>query len=240
MVDDSKRMYSLKKKWFLGIKNMTLVAPSKWMENLIPQSFLKDYPVAQINNGIDIEVFYPTESDTRKKYKCKDKYIIIGVAFAWGERKGLDVFVELANRLDEKFQIVLVGTSQDVDAILPKNIISIHRTLNQNELVEIYTAADLFVNPTREELFGLVNVEALACGTPVLTFRSGGSPEVIDETCGVVVDKNDIDAMEKEVKRICFEKPFSIEACRKRALMFNKNNEFHSYVDLFHNLNILT
>ena len=233
-IDDSKRMYGLKKKWFCGVKDMTLVAPSKWMAGLIPQSYLKDYRVAQINNGIDVSIFKPIEVDFRQRYHCEGKHVLLGVAFGWGKRKGLDVFVELSKRLDASYQIVLVGTDDNVDVILPENIISIHRTSNQSELAEIYTAADLFVNSTREELFGLVNAEALACGTPVVTFRSGGSPEVIDETCGEVVDKDDVDAMEREIVRICTKKPYSVDACRQRALQFDKNETFQQYVKLYH------
>lgn len=235
-VDDSKRMWRLKKKWFNGVKDLTLVAPSKWMAGLLPQSFLKGYPVAQINNGIDVKVFQPTPGNFRKRHQCEDKHVLLGVAFGWGARKGLDVFIELSKRLSKTYQIVLVGTDDNVDAKLPPNIISIHRTANQAELAEIYTAADLFVNPTREELFGLVNAEALACGTPVVTFRSGGSPEVIDETCGAVVEKDDIDSMEREIVRICNKKPYSAEACRRRAETFDKDLTFQKYVDLYHGL----
>lgn len=232
-VDRSKAMYKLKKKWFTGVENMTLITPSQWLADLVKQSFLQEYPVQVINNGIDLTVFTPTESDFRKKYHCEDKYILLGVAFGWGKRKGLDVFIELSKRLDERYQIVLVGTSDSTDKQLPSNIISIHRTQNQKELAEIYTVADLFVNPTREENFPTVNMESLACGTPVLTFKTGGSPEIIDETCGAVVDKDDIDGLEKEIRRICQERPFSKEACIKRANNFDMNDKFAEYVELY-------
>ncbi len=230
-VDRTKTMYRLKKKWFIGVKDMTIVTPSQWLADLVKQSYLKDYPVKVIHNGIDLSVFKPTESDFRTKYHCEDKYLLLGVAFGWGKRKGLDVFVELAKRLDDRFQIVLVGTDDNVDKQLPNNIISVHRTQNQTELAEIYTAADLFVNPTREENYPTVNMESLACGTPVLTFRTGGSPEIPDETCGSVVDCDDIDAMEREIRRIAETKPFSKEACLKRAESFDNNERFEEYVN---------
>ena len=163
----------------------------------------------------------------------QDKYILLCVAFAWGKRKGLDVLIELSKRLDNRYQIVLVGTSENTEKQLPENIISIRKTQNQMELAEIYSAADLFVNPTREENFPTVNIESLACGTPVLTFKTGGSPEVIDETCGAVVDKDDIDAMQKEIERICAEKPYTSGACTRRAQIFDKNDKFNEYVDLY-------
>lgn len=232
-IDNSRHMYQLKKKWFTGVQNMTLVTPSQWLAELTRESFLKDYPVKVIPNGIDLSVFKPTDSDFRKKHGCEDKKILLGVAFGWGDRKGLDVFLELAKRLDNSYQIVLVGTDDSVDRQLPENIISIRRTHDQQELAEIYTAADLFVNATREETLGLVNVEALACGTPVLTFRTGGSPETIDETCGAVVEKNDVDALEKELIRICAEAPYSVENCIKRANSFHMYDQFGQYVKLY-------
>ena len=231
--DNSKYMYRLKKKWFTEIENLTIVTPSQWLGDLVKQSFLKDYPVKVIHNGIDLSVFKPTNSGFRKKYDCENKYILLGVAFDWGKRKGLDVFIELYKRLDEKYQIVLVGTNDNIDKQLPNNIISIHRTQNQTELAEIYTAADLFVNPTREEALGLVNIEALACGTPVVTFNSGGSPECVDETCGCVVQKNDIDALYDEIIRICEQNPYSREACQQRAKSFNKTEKFEEYIKLY-------
>lgn len=234
LFDNSKFMYGLKKKWFTGVKNMTIVTPSEWLAGLVKQSFLKDYPVKVINNGIDLNTFKPTESDFMEKYNIKNKYTVLGVAFGWGERKGLDVFIELAKRLDnDKYQIVLVGTNEETDKLLPENIISIHRTQNQTELAKIYTAADVFANPTREDNYPTVNMESIACGTPVVTFDTGGSPEIPDETCGTVVPKNDIDAMYSEIVRICQTKPYSKDACINRAKSFNKNEKFKEYIKLY-------
>ena len=236
-IDTSRLMWNMKKKYFTGIKHCILVTPSQWLGNLAMQSYFKDYPVKVINSGIDLSVFKPTENDFREKHGLANKKIVLGVAFGWGIRKGLDVFIELANCLPDDYRIVLVGTDDNVDKKLPSNIISIHRTQNQNELAEIYTAADVFANPTREEVLGLVNVEALACGTPVVTFRTGGSPECIDETCGSVVECNDVDAMEFEIRRICEEKPYSVDNCLKRARAFDMNDRFEEYVELYKRFN---
>lgn len=238
LFDNSKYMYRLKKKWFTDIKDMTIVTPSEWLASLVKESYLKDYPVKVINNGIDLNVFKPTESDFRKKYALENKYIVLGVAFGWGRRKGLDVFVELARRLDkEKYKVVLVGTDDNVDKLLPENIISIHRTQNQTELAKIYSAADVFANPTREENYPTVNMESVACGTPVVTFNTGGSPEMLDETCGAAVAKDDNDAMYNEIIRICEAKPYSMEACIKKAKDFDKNGKFGEYIRLYEVLN---
>lgn len=231
--DGSKKMYARKKKWLTGVKDMTLVTPSKWLAGLVSQSFLREYPVQVINNGIDLSIFKPTESNFREKYHCEDKFIVLGVAFGWGKRKGLDVFIELAKRLDERYQIVLLGTNETVEEQFSSNVICIRQTQNQTELAEIYTAADVFANPTREDNFPTVNMEALACGTPVITFKTGGSPEAIDETCGIVVEEDDIDEMQKKIEYICIKKPFSQEACVKRAQCFNKSDKFNEYVALY-------
>lgn len=233
-IDNSKQMYFLKKQWFTGVENMTIVTPSQWLADLVKESFLKNYPVKVINNGIDLNIFKPTISNFRERNRIsKDKYIILGVAFGWGARKGLDIFIELAKRLDSRFQIVLVGTDDSVDGALPNNILSIHRTESKKELAEIYTAADLFVNPTREDNFPTVNMESIACGTPVLTFRTGGSPEILDETCGSVVACDDVDAFEQEIRRICTNRAYSQEACLQRAKSFDMNTKFKEYMKLY-------
>ena len=232
--DRSFEIYQRKKDIFSNL-DLTIVTPSQWLAGMVKQSFLRDYPVKVINNGIDLSVFVPTPSEFRKKYSIpKTRYILLGVAFDWEIQKGLDVFLELANRLSpEEYQIVLVGTNEKIDKQLPPNIISIHQTQNQKALAEIYTAADVLVNPTREENYPTVNMEAIACGTPVLTFCTGGSPEIPDCTSGVVVPCNDVDIMELEIHRICTEKIFSQEACLQRAKAFDMNDCFKNYVKLF-------
>ena len=232
--DRSKELYQKKKDLISGM-DLTIITPSQWLADLVKQSFLHGYPVEVIHNGIDLTVFKPTASDFREKYHIPmGKNILLGVAFDWSGRKGLDVFVKLAARLDpDKYQIVLTGTNDRVDRLLPPQIISIHRTSSRRELAEIYTAADLFVNPTREEVFGLVNVEALACGTPGVAFDTGGSPECYDETCGSVVPCDDVDVMGQEIVRICEKKPFNKKACIERAMMFDSMDRYQKYLELY-------
>ena len=235
--DKSAKNFARKKESLQGL-DLTIITPSQWLADLVKESFLKNYPVKVINNGIDLSVFKPTQGSFRKNYKLQDKKIILGVAMMWGVAKGIDVFVRLAEELPEDYQIVLIGTDDNIDKLLPNNIISIHRTQNQQELAEIYTAADLFVNPTREENYPTVNMESLACGTPVLTFRTGGSPEMLNETSGSVVAYDDIDALEKEIMRICTYKPYFTEQCIKRAKEFDKNERFREYLELYERVNI--
>lgn len=232
--DRSKQLYRKKRELLTGL-DLTVVTPSQWLADLVKESFLKQYPVTVINNGIDLSVFGPRESDFREKHRISsDKHILLGVAFDWEERKGLDVFLKLAETLDaDKYQIVLVGTDDAVDKQLSPRIISIHRTQNQQELAEVYSAADLFLIPTREDNYPTVNMEALACGTPVLTFRTGGSPEMLDETCGAVVPCDDVEAFRGEIIRLCERQPLAREACIARSRDFDQNEKFKEYVKLY-------
>lgn len=226
--DRSKKMFSLKKKWFLGVRDLTIVTPSYWLAEQVKQSFLKDYPIKVINNGIDLSVFKPRQSDFRVKYSLQDKKIILGISYDWTEKKGIDVFLKLAEKLPENYKIVLVGTDKKID-----NILSIGVTQNVRELAEIYSASDLFVNPTREDTFPTVNIEALACGTPVLTFNTGGSGEIIDKNCGAVVEKDDVDGLLNKIIEITKEKPYSSENCTRRAEEFEQKKKFKEYLEIY-------
>lgn len=231
--DKSRELFEKKKELFTGLP-MTVITPSHWMAEQVKQSFLNIHDVKVIHNGINLEIFRPRESDFRRRYGIgEDRYVILGVSFGWGERKGLDVFVELSKRLDDRFQLVLIGTDDDTDRQLPSNVISIHRTQNQIELAEIYTAADLLVNPTREENYPTVHMEALACGTPVLSFATGGCAEMLDDTCGMTVPKNDVVAMEHAAVAICQGKLYSSEACVLKAREFCESARFKEYVALY-------
>ena len=227
--DNSSFLWKWKKKWFVGLENMTIVTPSNWLGDLVKESFLKDYPVKVIHNGIDLSVFAPAEHKEKNR-----KYTVLGVASDWGDRKGLDVFIELAKRLPKEYQIILVGTNEIVDQMLPANIVSIHRTHNQQELAEIYTQSSVFVNPTREDTYPTVNLEAIACGTPVVTFRTGGSPEpIIEGVNGFVVDCDDIDAMENAIIQVCTADLSLESGCMATANQFDMHDRFAEYIQLY-------
>ena len=176
-LDMSKQHYVLKRKLFTCIPNMTLVTPSQWLADLVKMSYLKKYNTCVIHNGVDTTMFKPTNSDIRKKYHCEGKKIILGVAAVWDKRKGLDTFLKLSKRLDQSYQIILVGLNQEQIQKIPKNIIGIERTDSVQELAALYSSADIFLNPTLEDNYPTTNLEAIACGTPVITYDTGGSPE---------------------------------------------------------------
>lgn len=225
-VDNSKRMWSRKKQWFTGAQNLTLVTPSNWLAELTKKSFLKDYPVRVINNGIDLSVFKPTENDVKKQYNIENKRLILGVSFEWNDyRKGLDVFEKLSKTLPENYVIMLVGTDDTVK--LSQNIIRVNRTENQTELAKIYSAADCFVIPTREDNYPTVIMEALACHTPVAAFDTGGCKEIIK--AGGVVKCEDIAALQKLIIILCDNPPTNYEFAKE----FDKNERFKEYLKLY-------
>lgn len=230
--DDSSFQYNYKKQCFTGVPNLTIVTPSQWLADLVKQSDLKDYNTVVINNGIDLTKFQPRVSDFRAKHGLENKIVLLGVAFDWTPKKGLSDFKRLAEDLPEEYAIVLVGVSDSVSRTLPERIISIVCTQNQEELAEIYSAADIFVNPTHEEVLGLVNLEALACGTPVITYKSGGSPETIDASCGIVVPSRDYEQLLRAIIEFDFQK-VKKEACFQRARLFDKEIKYKEYVELY-------
>ena len=217
LLDNSKHNFAKKRELFTGVKDMTLITPSAWMADLVKKSFLKEYPVEVVYNTINTDIFKPTESDFREKHGLENKKIILGVASIWEKRKGLQDLLRLADLVDDRWHVVLVGRiPEDQKTELPANVLWVSRTDSPRELAEIYTAADVLVNPTYEDNYPTVNLEALACGTPVITYRTGGSPESLDETCGIVTER-DPQALWKAVQMAAF----SSEACLQRSKCIN-------------------
>lgn len=184
MRDRSTLNFLDKSKAFSGLENLTLVPVSKWLNGELHKSFLNGYPSQVIHNGIDTEMFNIRPQKAREKM---GKKVVLGVASVWNSRKGLEEFCKLRAQLSEDYMIILVGLSLKQISMLPSGITGIQRTDSIDQLVGIYNLADVFVNPTLEDTFPTTNLEALACGTPVITYDTGGSPEAVDEKCGVVV-----------------------------------------------------
>lgn len=184
--------YDRKRRAFTGVKNLTIVVPSNWLANLVKQSYLREYLIEVVYNTINTEIFKPTPSDFRKKYNIQDKRMLLGVANVWDDRKGLNDFIDLSKLLDDQYVIVLVGVSRHQARRLPPNIIGVQRTANQQELAGIYTTADLFINPSREETFGLTTIEAKACGTDVIVIAGTACEEIAVKYGGIVIPGNNI------------------------------------------------
>ena len=225
--------FETKKRAFTSVENMTIVTPSKWLADLVGESFLNKYPVEVIHNGIDLSVFRPKETDFKQRHGIADKTMVLAVANVWEKRKGLDDVLKLAEMLGEDYQIVIVGLSEKQAAEMPENIIAIQRTSSVDELVEIYSAADVFVNPSYEDTFPTVNIEALACGTPVVTYATGGCAEALDALSGIAVPTGDVEKM-KEAISGCGE--FEKEKVLQRAKNFDAKEKYNEYIKLYERL----
>lgn len=194
MADRSKQNYLRKKAAFTGVENLSLITPSHWLANLVRESYLKDYPVEVVYNTINNEIFRPTPGEFRRQNHLDNKIIVLGVASTWEPRKGLNDFYSLRAMLDDRYAIVLVGLTDKQIQQLPEGILGIRRTNSPRELAEIYTAADVFVNPSREETFGMTTVEAKACGTEAIVYRGTACEEIVGKMGGIAVEQN-VDAL---------------------------------------------
>lgn len=221
LISHAKRNYKRKKQTFCGVPNLTIVTPSKWLAGVVGQSFLSEYQTVVINNGIDLSVFKPTESDFRERFGLTDKKIILGVASVWEKRKGFNDFLELAKLIDDSYRIVLVGVNDKQLKILPSSVIGIKRTNNVKELAEIYTAADVLFNPTYEDNYPTVNLEAQACGTPVITYPTGGSVESVPS-------ENVVNSINKFYELLRSSKELVIA-----KTSFSKQEKYSDYVRLY-------
>ena len=218
LADRSKKNWEEKKKLFTAVKDMVFVTPSEWLAEILGQSYFGKYPVKVINNDIDLSVFRPTEGDFREKNGLTGKKMLLGVASVWDRRKGLKDYIKLSEKLDDNYRIVLVGLSEEQIKQLPENVIGISRTNNTKELAEIYTAADYFLNLTYEDNYPTVNLEAQACGTPVISYRTGGSTESAVRF-GTVVEKGAVGDVLKLIQSSPeFEKSLDFEESRGHAV----------------------
>lgn len=238
LLDRSTHNYNIKKRIFTSVNNVTIVTPSKWLESNIKQSFLKQHSLTTIYNGTDLNIFKPTNcwsfGDRLQIIDCK---VILGVASVWTKWKGIEDFISLSKMLNKNYRIILVGLNDKQIASLPKNIIGVKRTENVKQLAELYSIADVFVNPTYVDNFPTTNIEALACGTPVITYKTGGSPEAIDEKTGIVVEQGNILQLKSAIEYVASNKELYTAACRKRAEKhYDKNERFNDYVELFNTL----
>ena len=234
--DRSKEIYSGKKRIFNGVNNLTIITPSQWLADLVKQSFLKDYKVKVINNGIDLNVFKVTESNFREKHNLQGKTIVLAMAMKLSKQKGIEYLLKLPDLLPDDYCLVLVGINENQRKLLPKNnCIGITKTNNAVELAEIYSAADMFVNPTLGDNFPTTNLEALACGTPVITFRTGGSPESVDDNVGIVVEKGNLDELVKAIMKVREKGKlfYSSNCIAKASQSYNKEKQSLKYIDVY-------
>ena len=234
--DRSAENYREKRELFTGLSNLTLVSPSEWLAGEVRRSYLQEYPVTVIPNGVDLDVFYPSPDGVRERYGISPRdFLLLGVAGVWEERKGLPYLLRLKELLGEGYRLIVVGVDEKQKAALPADVIGLSRTESTAELAALYSAADLLVNPTLEDNFPTVNLEAMACGTPVVTFRTGGSPESLDGFTGRVVEKKDVPGLAAAVQEIRhLGKSAFTAACRGRAeKMYDQKRSYAQYYALY-------
>jgi len=240
IVDSSRKNFYLKKELFTAVPDLTVVTVSEWLERLVRCSFFSKNNTIPIHNGIDLSMFKPNENSEHIKamYNIKNKYLLLGVASPWGRRKGLSDFIKLSKCLKHDEVVILVGLNKAEIKKLPNNIVGLLKTENKQQLVDLYSAADVFVNPTLEDNFPTTNIEALACGTPVITYNTGGSPEAITNDTGIVVEKGSITGLLKAIEKVrAGEKNQFTESCRKRAVdNYSKDKQFLKYFELYSKL----
>jgi putative colanic acid biosynthesis glycosyltransferase len=234
LLDNSYDNYIDKNRLFTGLKHIEFVVHSQWLKEMVGNSFLKSITTNCLPSGIDLDIFKPLVSEIKKKNNIDDKKIVLGCANQWSERKGLKDFIYLRKLLDENTTIVLIGVSKKQIATLPTGIIGIQRTESIQDLVMWYSAADVFVNPTYQDNFPTTNIEALACGTQVITYNTGGSPEAINSDTGIVVSKGDVQGLADAINQILIRHNSISFQCRERAeKYFDKNDRYLEYLDLF-------
>lgn len=237
-VDFSKNNYKKKKKAFTGIKTLMLVSPSQWLAELTKESYLKKYPIVVIPNGIDRDIFKPLNKKQLEEAKCAlqakyaidfSKKVFLGVASIWTSEKGFDDFIKIAQMDIEKVQVVLVGVSRKQKEKLPLMMVGIERTEDKYELVKLYACADAFLNPTYADTFPTVNMEAIACGTPVVSYNVGGSSESILDSCGFVVEKGNYELLLKKGLEVAEKVTIRDEECK----CYDKHVTYSKYLELY-------
>lgn len=241
-LDNSKSNYTLKRKYFSSLgEKLTLVPVSHWLEGVLKESFLREAQICTIYNGVDLSIFKPKgESciEFRSKYKIGNKFLAVACASPWTQKKGLLEYVGLSHILEDNFVLVLVGLSQEQINTLPGNIIGLLKTNNVEELVEIYSTADVVLNLSYEETLGMTSIEGMACGTPSIVYNCTASPELIGDKTGYIVQKGDLKGVKQKMNEIMKNgKSYYSLSCRKRTeQMFNKFTQYKEYIHLYRSI----
>ncbi|KAF5050117.1 Glycosyl transferases group 1 [anaerobic digester metagenome] len=238
-LDNSFKNFQRKKGLFTSINNMTIVPVSNWLAQIIRESFLNKYPFKVIHNGIDTEVFKPQDtSNLCKRYQIQDKFVLLGVASVWNQRKGFQDFMELNNLLSDDEIIIMVGLNKQQIKSLPQNMIGIERTENISHLVELYSLADIVLNLSFEETFGLTTIEGFACGTPGIVYNCTASPELMSSKTGFVVEQSDLMGVRRAMDEIKKNgKGYYTHLCREKAVnQFDKSLRYDEYIKLYDEL----
>ena len=229
--------HQLKKQHFASLNKLTIVPVSDWLEGLVRQSFLSSKNICTIKNGIDLQVFKPSPSNIRERLNAMGSFVVMGCAGNWGKMKGEDDFLEIARRHPD-WIFIMVGITKDKIENLPRNVHGVPFTNGQQELAEYYSTADVFFNPTYQDTYPTTNLEAIACGTPVITYNIGGSPESVSKDTGIIIERGDIEAAIGALKEIEQKGKivFSAKCWKYAENNFSNKEKFQQYINLYKEL----
>ena len=230
VLDRSRRNYRLKKQCFTSLPNFTLVVVSDWMKAELAKAFLADVPCLTIHNGIDTQVFSPEENP------AGSEVYYLAVASIWLKEKGLGDLAELAGLLAPDEKLVVVGKMSEAQKrSLPEKVVTIERTADVGALVHLYSGATALVNPTWQDNYPTVNLESISCGTPVVTYRTGGSVESVTPETGYIVEQGDVKGMYERLRQIReHDREAWRRSCREYALRhFDKHTALEAYLRLY-------
>lgn len=245
VLDRSKRNFELKKKLFNSLKSLTIVPVSDWLGEMMKKSYLKDFKLKVIHNGIDTKLFKPQVTNIHQRYGMEGKKIVLGIASEWSKRKGLNDILRLSVMLPKaEYAIIIVGKIMEDTIQDEKNgckVVFIERTQNAIELAGLYSVASVFINPTYQDNYPTTNLEAMSCGSPIITYRTGGSPEAVTPETGWIIEQGNVDGIADIIKSLEIKDKSEIVAqriaCRKRAEQeFDKDKCFEKYVELYEGL----
>lgn len=185
-----------KKKRLLSIPRIHFVGCSKWICQEAKKGILSESRISVVYNGVDTNIFSPQESNLKERYNIGDKFLVMGMANKWMQPKNMEIIPKLKKLADVKVMVVGCTDSQIEmlgqfgDTVIPVGFIR-----DRVELAQHYSAADVFVNLTHADTLPTVNMESICCGTPVITYDSCGSPELVDVDTGIIVPENDQDGI---------------------------------------------
>lgn len=239
-LDNSYNNFEIKKQVFNKLPNLTIVTVSHWLATMVKESFLSSYPVAVIHNGVNLDDFYPLgwSAKINAKYGFLNRKVLIAVATSWGRNKGWEDYITLSSLLPADYVIVLVGVTQKQKKTLPNHIIGIERTENIQELAALYSHAEIVLNLSYQESFGMSTAEGFACGTPAIVYNATASPELVTKDTGIVVEPRNTNEVVTAIESICAKgKDFYAKNCRLLALdRYNKEDRFNDYFQLYNSM----
>lgn len=233
--DRSRQNYLLKKRLFTAHNTLYITTVSKWLKGLVEKSFFSSSPVTVVYDGIDTDAFCYRESDLRKQYGLENKFILIAAAANWTSAKGWNDYIKLSTILPDDCRIFLIGVKDEQKVQLPSQIVSVGRINGKEKLAEYFSMADVLLNLSYQETFGMTTAEAMSCGTPGISYNKTACPELISPETGIVVEAGDMNQVLSAINEIKKNgKSFYSDACRKRVLdNFDIKKVNMAYFDIY-------